>query len=250
MIPRTKGTVLLLTALCVSLVTAEVARGQAPAPEPLWKGGLGAGLALTGGNSDTANYNLTFDLTRDPKTRNLMKFTGLYLRGDQNDEATVDRLRLGFRDEYTMSDRTFVFGDLAYLRDPFKSIDYLVNPVGGIGYKVLTGDRLTLGVDGGLGVVWEKNPDIEVNSSGTVNTGQNLVFQVSESTAITQVWAALWKMEDFEDAFYHFGVALTTALTSKASLKVEFMNDYKNVTPDPSVKKSDNAFITSFLFTF
>ncbi len=60
-----------------------LASAQTPAPEPVWTGSAGAGLALTGGNSDTANYSLSLDLKRDPKTRNVMKFTGVYLRGSQ-----------------------------------------------------------------------------------------------------------------------------------------------------------------------
>ena len=54
--------------------TVALASGQTAPPEPLWTGSAGAGVALTGGNSDTANYNLTVDLKRDPKTRNLMKY--------------------------------------------------------------------------------------------------------------------------------------------------------------------------------
>jgi len=224
--------------------------GQGTTPEPVWKGSAGAGIALTGGNSDTATYNLTLDLTRDPKTRNIMKFSGVYLRGDQADVTTIDRLRLAFRDEYKLDDRTFLFGDLGYLRDPFKAIDYLLNPVGGIGYKLVATDRLALSANGGLGVVWEKNPEIDVATSGTVNAGQDLAFKLSETAAITEVFTALWKMDDFEDALYHFGIGLSTTLTPRSELKLDFINDYKNVTPSPDIKKNDYAFIASILFKF
>ena len=237
---------LMLFQLFVPCATLAVA--QTPPPDPLWTGSFGAGLALTGGNSDTANYNLTFDLKRDPKTRNLLKAMGLYLRGDQNNETTVNRLRLGIRDEYTMSDRTFLFGELSYLRDPFKSIDYLLNPVGGVGYKLYSTDKLSLALDGGLGVVWEKNPGVDVNSSGTVNAGENFSYKLSETASVNQVLTGLWKMDDFNDALYHFGVGVNTSLTKRSELKVEFINDFKNVTPGPEVKKSDTAFIVSFLF--
>ena len=33
-------------------------------------------------------------------------------------------------------------------------------------------------------------------------------------------------------------------------VKVEFIDDYKNVTPRPTVKNNDTAFLTSFLFKF
>jgi len=93
----------------------------APEPPKTWTGTAGVGASITSGNSDTMNYNLAFDLTRTPKARNVMKWTGLYLRGDQNDVAVVDRISLGFRDEYTLSGRTFIFGQIDYLRDASRS---------------------------------------------------------------------------------------------------------------------------------
>lgn len=223
----------------------------APPPDPVWKGNVGAGLSLTGGNTDTANYSLSFEATRDPKSRNLMRFTGLYLRSDQSDVKTSERLRFTFRDEYTLSDRVFVYGDMGYVRDPFKEIDYLLNPQAGLGWKAYQTDRMTFGLDGGLGVVWERNTFLEdTQSSGSINAGQQFEFQISEGTKFVQNLAALWKMDDFEDSLVHFAVGLATRLTSRTELKVEFIDDYKNVTPSPDVKKNDTAFLTSVIFNF
>jgi hypothetical protein len=45
----------------------------APAEPPpgTWIGTAGAGMSLTSGNSGTVTYNVAFDVTRDPKTRNV-----------------------------------------------------------------------------------------------------------------------------------------------------------------------------------
>lgn len=222
---------------------------QATPPEP-WTGSAAAGIALTGGNSDTSNYSLSLDLQWDPETPHLVKFIGVYLRGDQNDETTVDRLRTALRDEYSISERTFLFGEFSYLRDPFKAITYLLNPAGGIGYKVIASERVVLGISSGAGAVWEKNPLVEVATSGTLNAGQDFSFRLSDVATITQVLSALWKTEDFEDYLYHFGVGLSTALTERTELKLDFVNDYKNVTPSPEIEKNDYAFITSLVFKF
>ena len=105
-------------------------------------------------------------------------------------------------------------------------------------------------MSGGAGVAWEKNPDIDVRTSGTLNAGQGFTFKLSEIASLNQNITALWKTNDFDDALYHFGIALVTAITKKAQLKVEFMNDFKNVTPSPSIKSNDTAFITSLLYKF
>lgn len=240
-------------ALLSMLVFAIPAAAQAPAaaaPPKIYTGSFGAGLAITGGNTDTRNFNLTFELTRDAKTKNVFKSNALYIRSNANKEATADRLALGFRDEYSLSKRTLMYGALSYMRDPFKEISYLLNPQGGFGYKILATDKNTFIVSGGAGGVWEKNPGTDVHASGTINAGQSYVYKLSDATSITEGFNALWKTSDFEDALYHFGIALATSITKRIQVKVEFIDDYKNVTPAPTVKNNDTAFLTSFLFKF
>ena len=80
------------TALVAFVLTlrVDVAFAQVPAgPPPTWTGSAGGGIAVAGGNNDTMNFNVGFDVTRTPMARNVIKMTGLYLRGDQNDEAVV-----------------------------------------------------------------------------------------------------------------------------------------------------------------
>lgn len=247
---RFVSSVAVLFTLCTSGVAQDPAPDPAAAPPKVWSGSFGAGLALTGGNSDTANYNLSFDLTRDPKTRNLMKFSGLYLRGDKDDEATIDRLTLGFRDEYTLSSKTFVYGDLSYLRDKFKAIDYLIAPTAGIGYRVYDTDAVKFAIKGGGGAVWEKNPGMEAQSSGSLTAGDDFAWALSDRARVTQVLTALWKTSDFEDYLIHFGLGLAASITTRSELKVEFLDDYKNLPASADTKKNDTAFVTTFIFKF
>src|SRR5689334_18958170 len=109
-------------------LVATVAFSQAPEEPKVTTGNFGGGFAITGGNTDTKNFNLTFAMVRDPKTRNVIKANAAYLRGDQNDILSVDRTAINLRDEYTFSGRTFAFGQLDYLRDQFKQIIFLWAP--------------------------------------------------------------------------------------------------------------------------
>jgi len=217
-------------------------------PPKHYTGKIGAGLSLTSGNTDTTNINVSGELTYDPKTKNVMKFEGFYLRSNANDVDTADRLTLRFRDEYSLSERIFIYGEMGYLRDPFKHITYLLNPQGGLGFRAIMTEKAELTLNAGAGSVWEKNPDIDVQNSGTINAGENFSLKLSETASISQGFSALWKTSNFNDALYHFNIALTTSITSRSEVQVELINDYKNVTPDPSVKKNDMAFIVSFLY--
>jgi putative salt-induced outer membrane protein len=220
------------------------------APPEVYTGNFGFGLAVTGGNTDTRSYNLSFDVTRDPKLKNVIKADGFYLRSSADGEATADMLRLGLRDEYSLSKRVLIYGALGYLRDPFKDIIYLINPQGGIGYKIYDTDAVTLALSGGAGGVWEKNSGVDVSASCTVNAGENFSYKLSENAKLTHIFTALWKTSDFSDALYHFDVALAASIVKNIGINVEFTDDFKNVTPDPSIKKNDTAFVTSVQYKF
>jgi putative salt-induced outer membrane protein YdiY len=239
----------LLTLLLIVDISA-IAHGQAPAPPKTFTGNFGAGLALTGGNTDTKNFNLTFEATRDPKAKNIFKTSGLYLRSNTNAQTIADQLRLDFRDDYFLSKRVSLYGAAGYLRDPFKSISYLSNPQGGVGFKVYSSDRATFSVSSGAGGVWEKDEGLDVRSSGTLNAGQSLSVKFSDTAKLTQNLTGLWKTQELADALYHFNIALVTSIVNKIDVKIEFMDDYKNRTPNPSIKKNDTALITSLLYKF
>src|SRR5215475_4933370 len=114
--------------ICISL------NAQTPpaAPARAWSGNFGGGFAFTDGNSDTTNFNFTFAALHDPKTLNVVKWTGLYLRGAKDGAEIIDRTSMGLRDEFTVSKRVFTFGQVDYLRDKFKDIIFLWSPTVGV----------------------------------------------------------------------------------------------------------------------
>jgi putative salt-induced outer membrane protein len=224
---------------------------QAPAPPPPppagpWVGSVTAGLALTSGNKDTSTLNLGYDMVYDPKTRNLLKSEGLFLRGKSDGELTADRLALNGRDEYTLRDGMFLFGQLQYLQDQFKDIDYLVAPTGGLGYRFVDSERTKLSGDAGLGGVWEKPPLMEVKASGAVVLSEKLTQMLSTSATLNQSLSALYKTNDFDDALYAFGVSLAVSVTTRTQLKVEVLDTYKNAVA-AGIEKNDVAFIVGMV---
>ena len=235
------------------VLSASVCRGQAPAQQPpdkLWEGSIGAGLSLTTGNSDTKNFNWSFDLTRDPKTRNLIKINSIYLWGSDSGNTNVDKLDVRFRDEYTLTDKLFAFGSAVYYRDIPKEIQSQINPVAGLGYHLKKTEKLELQVGAGAGVLWEKPPDGDWSSTGTLNLGQELSAKLTKTAQLTQGVSGLWKTSDLGDAQYRFTIALSTSITEKAQLKVEFRDDYHTRPPSLDIEKNDTATILSFIYNF
>lgn len=241
------------TTLC-TLLGAATAAAQTPAapPEPPrpWQGSIAAGLALTGGNTDTTTTNFAFDVQSDKTKRNVFKAEGLNLRSSQDGTSIVDRTNLAARDEYGLTSRSYVFGQFQYLRDVFKSIDYLMAPTVGVGYKLYNTAATTLAVDTSFGAVVEKNPGRERATSGAVTLGEKLSHKLSDAATLTQTFSGLWKTEDFDDTLYIFGAGIAASLTTRTQLKVEFLDTYKNKPPSILVQQNDTALITSIVFKF
>ena len=176
--------------------------------------------------------------------------TACWCEARRKTTLTSDRLSLDGRVERKLSARTSLFGATQYLRDSFKAIDYLVSPTVGVSRLLVKDDRTELGVDAGVGVVWEQNPDLEVQTDGAVTAGQQFTRKLTATTELKEKAAALWKMDDFGDALYTFGIGLAASITAGTQLKVEFLDTYKARPPLASVKKNDIAVLVSFVYKF
>ena len=237
------------------LFAATPARAQAPAaapapPPPPWTGSAGFGLSLNRGNTKASNFSASFEGTHDPKTGRVWKFKGLYLRGDNNGARSVDRLQLEGRHERSFGKRAYAFGNLQFLKDHFKEIDYLVAPGGGVGYKLVATPVTSLNVDGGLGVKFEKNPGLDQRTDAVVTMSDKLEHKLSKTASITQSFGALWKAQDFGDALYTFAAGVSASLTTRTQLKVELVDTYASRPPSAAVQSNDVALLTAFVYKF
>ena len=213
-------------------------------------GSVGAGLSMTSGNSDTINWNISFDLNRKFKCGHTVQASGLYLRGKENDKLSLDRLKLSLRDDYAIKDSLVGFGDLVYKRDPLKGVDHLVNPSGGLGWKMIDGNRITVQTDAGAGLLQERNLGMEKKTSVSINSNQSLSYRLSKTANVKQKLALLWKAEDLEDYLVNLSLTLATKVTGSSELQAEFLDDFKNKPSDITYKKNDIALILKYVVRF
>ncbi len=235
------------TFIALALFTIPVL-GQTPVR--LWTSSAGAGIALTTGNSDTQNINLSFNTLWDPKSNRTFKADALYLLGRNDGEKQVDKATATARYERLFDQRAFWFGEVAYLRDPFKEISYLVSPLAGAGIHVIDDEARKFTFDAAAGAVVESGPVFGSDTSGALKAGQSFDWTISPSSKFTQRVNGLWKVDDFGDALYHFDAGLATTVASRLELKVSYLYDYKNRTPSPDVEKGDSALFAALLVKF
>lgn len=238
--------------LCALSLSSGVALAQAPPPKPPpgIAGSLGAGLALTSGNSDTSVVNVAYDFLRDHGTDVVIKSTGLYLRGENAGVSNVDRAGADARIEYRLSPRLAAFGMTTYARDRFKAIDYLIAPTGGLSFKAVASDRTEWVTDGSAGIVVEKNTGLDAKTAGAIIAGEKLTHKFTDKTRFIHSASGLWKMNDFDDAFYTFAAGIATSVASALELKTEFLNTYKARPTNPLLKKSDQSIVVSVVYKY
>ena len=236
-------------ALALALTVSLPVLAQDTTPAKPWNTSLGAGLTLTSGNTDTRSYNLSFSTKYDPKTRITFKADALYLRDVSGGQLQVDKATADARVEDKLSDRTFAFAELSYLRDPFKDLNYFIAPLVGAGYRLIKTDTKALNVDGAVGAETESSHSGVHSSSGAVKAGEDFEWALTKSSKITQKVSGIWKTKDFGDALYHFDAGLTTTVVTRIELKLAYAYDYKTRVA-PGIKKGDSALIAALLFKF
>ena len=244
----------MLSALAyAALACPAPAMAQAPPPEPppeptIWTVTAGAGLALTSGNTDTSTVNASYEVVYTPQTRHVIRSDGLVIRGKTEEKLSADRLSLNVRHEYGLNERAYLFGQNQFLRDRFKSIDYLIGPAGGIGYKVVETPDTKMAFNAGLGGVWEKNTGVNVAASGSLTLGETLAHMLTATTSLTQSFSGLWKTTDFGDSLHVFSLGLSATMSTRTQLKVELLDTYKNEPPLVTVQKNDLAVLVAVVY--
>ena len=239
--------------VCAALACSAPAMAQTPPPEPspaptIWTVTAGAGLALTSGNTDTSTVNASYEVIYTPQSRHVVRSDGLMIRGKNDGEVSADRLGLNVRHEFGLNERAYVFSQNRFLRDRFKSIDYLVAPAAGLGYGVVETPETTIAIDLGLGGVWEKNAGVDVAASGSLTLGETLAQALTATTSLTQSFSGLWKTTDFGDSLHVFSLGVSATMSTRTQLKVELIDTYKNKPPLVTVQKNDVAVLVAVVY--
>lgn len=245
-----KGLTTAIAAAACLILPATHLWAQPPAPSgpPMGlSGSAGFGLSLTSGNSDTINLSATVDSIYDPKTNNVMKWNALFLRGKQNGVLSVNRVSAMFRDENTINGRMYVFGQIDTLHDTFKQIDYLIDPSAGVGYKVLNSKESQFSVDAGAGAVIEQDQGVVARGAIALTLSEKLVQQLTETTTVKETATALLKTNQWNDGLYTFQAGVAAKISTRFQIAVDFLDTYKALPPDPTLRKNDIALVTSIV---
>ncbi|MHB8838762.1 MAG: DUF481 domain-containing protein [Gemmatimonadaceae bacterium] len=239
-----------LLALVVLPAGAATAQNAPPVARPTWTGSFGAGLAVTSGNTNTSNWNLSFKARQDRRTGMIFSADGLVIRGTKNGKPSTDNTVFNTRLERRFADKSYVFGQMAYLRDTFKSIEYFVAPTAGLSYKFYNTAGGSFAVDASAGASWESTPGKPVKSHSAVAFGERFTRSLSKTASLTHGFAGNVVANDVSNGLYSTSVGVAASVTNRTQMKVEVLNTYRTTPPTASIEKSDVSTLMSFVFKF
>jgi len=185
--------ILLLLAVPASAVLAE------PSSTSEWKGEAELGFVTTSGNTNTENLNAKANISNErPKWRH--SATAEVAHSSDNDITTSERYLAGFKTDYKVTSKSYIFGLINYEDDRFSGYDYQATVATGYGRRLLENEAIRLEGEAGIGYrrnVFETNNvtneallrgaiNFDWKFSKTASLREKLTIEAGEDNTITR----------------------------------------------------------------
>lgn len=239
-----------------------------PKPWYFWSGTLNSGLALTRGNSSTASY--TFDATaiRQTQSQKLTIFGNYIFANTQIPvpaATTANLFQAGIRNDWNVSDRTYVFAFGAFMTNELQNLSLRQNYGGGVGYHIIKTDNTVFDVFGGLAYDRDQfstytlaNPTpppallavaaFSMNSLEAV-VGETLNANLSKKTTVSETFSFFPNLSHTGEYRFQLNSSLATQIHNWLSWQISFTDQYISY-PPPGLKANDLVLSTGFRVTW
>jgi|GEM_PF-195221 len=212
-----------------------------------WQTTALAGLALTGGNSDTTLATLNLVSVREWGP-NLLGLSAGGTYGEVSDEVTAESYAAGANYRRTIA-APFYFGvGASYLHDDLAQVDYRATANPTLGVYLIKNDITTLNVEAGPSYVWEEVGGEKDEYLG-VRVAQGLEHQCTEGVKIWELLEYLGDVDDSDNYIINGEVGFETAISDKLSLKTYVQAIYDN-TPAAGLDDTDIRLVSALAITF
>jgi len=196
-----------------------------------WSGTAELSYVATSGNTDTETAGGAVSALYDPGSWSV-KGALSYVRSRNEGELDAEKLvgELKLRRDLRPGLDGFVRG--RYLENRFAGIRSSVAVDAGVVWKLLEGERHTLGLSAGAGYLTESrvaDPDREFAS---LTVGGDYAWKVSETTELTEALTWTGHLDDSGDDWrLSHAAALVTSINSIFSIKLSHTLDHRNQPP-------------------
>ena len=224
-----------------------------------WKGGANVGFALARGNSETTNLTTGFTADRKTTTDEItLYFTSLYSSNDlPGGGTTANSIVAGGRYDHNLTKRVFVFGSADYTHDGLQGLNVRQIYSAGLGYHLISTDRTTLDVLGGLNYTRETysgttnggGMGTERNLAG-VTTGETFMHKFGAATVVTEQFYFYPDLTNTGEYRFALDAASVTKINKWFGLQLSISDRYVSNPPIVGTKSNDVIFSTGINLAF
>ncbi len=229
----------------------ETERLDNPRFTDFWSAAIDAAISSTQGNADTRALNVGIRAARTTEDNQLSGyFTTVFADNSTTGESvtSANAIRGGSRYELSLSDRFFTFGFTDLEFDRFQDLDLRLVLGGGLGVDLMETSRVSLELFAGASSNQEFFANGVDRKSGESVFGEDLTYQLTSLTSLTQRLAVFPNMSDLGEFRLTLDTTAVTRLNDWFSWQVTVSDRYLS-NPVPGKKQNDLLFTTGIRIT-
>ena len=211
-----------------------------------WSGKGTFGGVLARGNTETETINLNLDV-ENKLDRWTHKAGASMLRTVTDDITSADRWELRGESQYSLTERSYVFGALRYEDDAFTDYDYQATLSGGYGYRFITNDTTKL--EGQIGVGYR---EAEVRLTGEQQDGiiaRGALDFEHKLTATTLIYDRFLVESGSDNTFVQNALGVEVKINDTFALGLDYAVRH-NTDVLPGTDKTDQVLTANLVYGF
>jgi putative salt-induced outer membrane protein YdiY len=228
--------------LTVDLARLTVINPKPPEPPVKTNVRVNFGASFTDGNTQTESIYGDGELVART-VKNRFTLGGLYLRSENEDVTTADRILGYMKYDYFLSKKWYLYASLAGEKDEFKDLNLRSTAGLGLGYQFFETDTGQLSLDGGASYV--NNDRIQAEDNGYSAGRWGVKFEYFLLKKVLQFFhydTGFQSFENSDDLLIYTQTGLRIPLYKNLNSTIQFNYDYdKN--PAPGKENDDSALI-------
>jgi putative salt-induced outer membrane protein len=231
------------TGMAAVLVFGVLASATAAAD---WSGKGTFGGVLARGNTETETINLNLDV-ENKFDRWTHKAGASMLRTVTDDITSADRWELRGESQYSLTDRSYLFGALRYEDDAFTDYDYQATLSGGYGYRFIMNDTTKL--EGQIGAGYR---EAEVRLTGEQQDGiiaRGALDFEHKLTATTLIYDRFLVESGSDNTFVQNALGVEVKINDTFALGLDYAVRH-NTDVLPGTDKTDQVLTANLVYGF
>ncbi len=211
----------------------------------VWSGSIGFGAILSRGNTETTNVIANATAKLDQETWR-HKVEAAALTSDTNGDTTAERYLLGYKIDYKLNEKSYLFTALRAEFDKFSGYDQQLSAAVGYGFRAIESTSNILDLEIGAGIRRDKLTNGETDSEAIARAALDYQHFFSKTAEFRQ---SVLVLSGSSNTSINSVTAIRANLVSSIALEAGLLIKY-NSDPVAGSKMTDTITSLSLVYGF